>query len=49
LTRYRRDYDKRIWLKRSELDAIFKPKRVEAGLDLEDTKECLTRQTPQGS
>ncbi len=26
LTRFRRDYDKRIWLKRSELDAAFKPK-----------------------
>jgi hypothetical protein len=28
LTRFGRDYDKRIWLKRSELDAIFKPKQV---------------------
>lgn len=28
LTRFRRDHDKRIWIKRSELDAIFKPKVV---------------------
>jgi hypothetical protein len=29
LTKYRRDFDKRTWVKRSELDVIFKPKRVE--------------------
>jgi len=28
LTRYRREFDKKTWLKRSELDAIFKPKQV---------------------
>ena len=28
LTKFGRDYDKRIWLKRSELDAIFKPRQV---------------------
>lgn len=31
LTKFGRDYDKRIWLKRSELDAIFKPKRIDEG------------------
>ena len=28
LTKFGRDYDKRIWLKRSELDAVFKPRQV---------------------
>ena len=29
LTRYRRDHDLRTWLKRSELDAIFKIRPAE--------------------
>ncbi len=29
LKRYRREMDKRIWLKRSELDAIFTPRAVD--------------------
>jgi excisionase family DNA binding protein len=29
LKRFRREMDKRTWLKRSELDAIFKPKAVD--------------------
>jgi hypothetical protein len=29
LTRYRREMDKKTWLKCSELDAIFKPKAVD--------------------
>jgi hypothetical protein len=29
LTKFRREFDKRTWVKRSELDVIFRPKRVE--------------------
>ena len=29
LKRYRRERDKRTWLRRSELDAIFTPKQVD--------------------